>query len=167
MAGRPSVIPLVKERLERYLEIVETAYLAQPKSNRKPTLPHTTDFKANVAAIAAALEPPLTDGQSKYLHRHDELKNLVNLVAEGQGLRPIGARTQEDAADEALKARLVMQAKSSKEDAQAAVEAKAREAALTMELQKALHLIADLEDENMRLRAQLDLARSGMLVRVE
>jgi predicted DNA-binding protein len=51
---RSSVIPAVRERLEKYLELIEEQYLAQDEALRCPTLPHTNDSKANVSAIAEA-----------------------------------------------------------------------------------------------------------------
>ena len=160
---RPSVIPMVKEKLEAYLEKVEADYQGQPPATRQPTLPHTTDFKVNVSALAAAIG--LRDTQRKYLHERDELRELVDLIAEGQGLLPIGARTQE-LADKKVKERLVMQAQAARADAQAAVEAKAREQELLAQLEHANSSIEELQSEVMRLRAQLDMVAQGLYVRV-
>lgn len=160
---RPSVIPMVKEKLEAYLERVEADYQGQPLATRQPTLPHTTDFKVNVSALAAAIG--LRDTQRKYLHERDELRELVDLIAEGQGLLPIGARTQE-LADKKVKDRLVMQAQAARADAQAAVEAKAREQELLAQLEQANSSIEELQSEVMRLRAQLDMVAQGLYVRV-
>ncbi len=113
---RPSVIPSVKEKLERYLESMEAEYLSQPEATRKPTLPSTGDGKVNVRAVAKAIE--LKQTQEKYLFERDELSSLVNLVAEGQGLLPIGARTQE-VQDKSIRERLVQQATAARSDAQA------------------------------------------------
>jgi hypothetical protein len=159
---RPSVIPAVKERLEEYLDKCQLDYISQPELNRNPTLPQTTDAKVNVRALAKSIG--LTQSQEKYLFERQELYSLVNMVAEGQGLRPIGARTEP--ADKAIQQRLVTQARSAKIDAQAAVEAKAREDALVQELSVACKRIAKLEAQNMRLQAQLEMINSGMLVRV-
>lgn len=161
---RPSVIPAVKERLELYLDQLDAQYQALPEDTREPTLPHTTDFKANVRAIGRAIQ--LRQTQEKYLYERDELRSLIDMVAEGQGLQPIGARLLEHT-DKAFKERLALQQQSAKVDAQAAVEARAREEALADELRQAQQAIEDLRAENMRLRAQLDMVQSGVLVRVD
>lgn len=162
--ARPSIIPSVRLRLEEYLEQHESEYLAQPEATRKPTLPYTGDFKINVRALAEAIG--LKQTQEKYLYEREELFSLVNLTAEGQGLLPIGARTQPQV-DKSIRERLIMQAAGARVDAQAAVEAKAREEALTEALALTNSKNADLRAENGRLRARLELLQAGMLVRVE
>ena len=121
--ARPSVIPAVRERLEQYLNEREAAFLAQPEDERQPTLPGTPDGKVNVRAVAQAIE--LKQTQEKYLYEREELSSLINLVAEGQGLLPIGARLLQDAGDKAIKERLVRQAQAARSAAQAAIEAQA------------------------------------------
>ena len=162
---RPSVIPHVRERLEAYLNAREVEFQAQPRDGRQPTLPFTPDGKINVRAVAQAIELRAT--QEKYLYERQELSSLVNLVAEGQGLLPIGARLLQDAGDAAIKERLVRQAQSAKASAQAAVEAQAVHGELLQKLRDAVAEIETLKAENTRLHAQLDAVRSGMLVRVE
>lgn len=161
--ARQSVIPAVKERLELYLDERQAEYLQKPAGNRTATLPQTTDSKVNVRAIATAIG--LRQTQEKYLFERDELSSLINLVAEGQELLPIGSRTS-DVADMAIKERLARQAKTAKSDAQGAVEARARETALVEQLDEAHSAIASLEATVMRLRAQLDMVHSGLMVRV-
>lgn len=161
---RPSVIPAVRERLELYLNDCEARFLAQADTERAPTLPATPDGKVNVRAVAQAIE--LKQTQEKYLYERAELSSLINLVAEGQGLLPIGARLLQDAGDKAIKERLVRQAQSARGAAQAAVEAQAVNAEL---LDKVRELSADNENlraENLRLRAQLDAMDQGLHVRV-
>lgn len=162
--ARPSVIPAVRERLEAYLNEREAQFLAQPEGKRGPTLPSTPDGKVNVRAVAQAIE--LKQTQEKYLYERDELSSLINLVAEGQGLLPIGARLLQDAGDKAIKERLVRQAQAARGAAQAAVEAQAVHAEL---LDMVRELSADNENlraENLRLRAQLDAMDQGLHVRV-
>lgn len=161
---RPSVIPSVKVSLEDYLERMQAAYLAIPEAQRAPTLPATPDGKVNVRAIREAID--LTQGQEKYLYERQELTSLINLVAEGQGLLPIGARLLVDASDKALKERLVRQAQSAKASAQAAVEAQSATGELLEKLRDAVLEIESLRAENMRLKTQLDLIHSGMIVGV-
>ncbi len=161
---RPSVIPAVRERLEVYLNDCEARFLAQAGNERTPTLPATPDGKVNVRAVAQAIE--LKQTQEKYLYEREELSSLINLVAEGQGLLPIGARLLQDAGDKAIKERLVRQAQAARGAAQAAVEAQAVHAEL---LDKVRELSADNENlraENLRLRAQLDAMDQGLHVRV-
>ena len=162
--GRPSVIPVVRERLEQYLAERESRFLAQPEAERVPTLPSTPDGKVNVRAVAQAIE--LKQTQEKYLYEREELSSLINLVAEGQGLLPIGARLLLDAGDKAIKERMVRQAQAARGAAQAVVEAQAVHAEL---LEKVRELSADNESlrvANLRLRAQLDAMDQGLLVRV-
>ena len=161
--ARPSVIPAVRERLEIYLDARQSEYLAQPLSQRTATLPKTSDGKINVRALAAAID--LRQTQEKYLFEREELSSLINLVAEGQGLLPIGSRNS-DVADKAIGERLAQQAKIAKADAQGAVEARAREAALLEQLDQANSVIADLEATVMRLQAQLDMVSAGLMVRI-
>ncbi|MYN46769.1 hypothetical protein GTP23_17135 [Pseudoduganella sp. FT93W] len=162
---RPSVIPQVKERLETYLNECEAAYLQQPEGMRQPTLPSTPDGKINVRAVAQAIDLKTT--QEKYLYERVELSQLVNLVAEGQGLLPIGARLLQSAGDSAIKERMVRQAQDAREASQSATEALAVQAELLQKLQEASHAIEVLNAENLRLRAQLDAVFNGVLLRVE
>ena len=161
---RPSVIPQVKERLERYLEGCEAAYLGQLERDRLPTLPSTADGKVNVRAVAQAID--LRQTQEKYLYEREELSSLVNLVAEGQGLLPIGARLLQDAGDKAIKDRLLRQGQASKAAAQAAIEAQAIRAELVEKLKDAVFEAESLKAENMRLRAQIDSMDAGLYIRV-
>jgi len=62
---------------------------------------------------------------------------------------------------------LIMQATGARVDAQAAVESKAREEALTEALALANSQNADLRAENTRLRARLEMVQNGMLARVD
>ena len=159
---RPSVIPAVLQRLEQYLNEREVEYLAQPDAERVPTLPATSDGKVNVRQLAAAIG--LKQTQEKYLFERAELSTLINLMAEGQGLAPIGARVLEKAADAAVLERLARQAQTAKLASQAAIEAEAVQAEL---LQRISDLEADnqrLHAENMRLRARLDLINAGTLI---
>lgn len=163
--ARPSVIPQVRIRLEAYLNECEMEYQAQPDEQRTPTLPATPDGKVNVRAVAQAIDLKTT--QEKYLYERAELTQLINLMAEGQGLLPIGSRLVLEAGDKALKERMTRQAQQAKASAQAAVEAQAMQAELLERLQAAVADIEMLKAENARLRAQLDSILAGMFVRVE
>jgi hypothetical protein len=163
--ARPSVIPQVRVRLEAYLNEREVAYQAQPDGQRAPTLPATPDGKVNVRAVAQAIDLKVT--QEKYLYERDELSQLINLMAEGQGLLPIGARLMQEAGDKALKERMVRQAQTAMAAALAAVEAQAVHAELLDRLKAAVGDIEMLKAENARLHAQLDAIHTGMFVRVE
>lgn len=161
---RPSVIPTVKAALEEYLERMQAAFLAVPAAQRAPTLPATPDGKVNVRELATAIG--LKQTQEKYLYERQELTSLINLVAEGQGLLPIGSRLLVDASDKALKDRMARTAQSAKASAQAAVEAQSATGELLEKLKDAVLEIESLKAENMRLKAQLDLIHSGMMVGV-
>lgn len=163
--GRPSIIPQVRARLEAYLEAQESAYQAQPEGQRTPTLPATPDGKINVRAVAQAVDLKVT--QEKYLYERDELSQLINLMAEGQGLLPIGSRLTQTAGDQALKERMARQAQGATAAAQAAVEAQAVHAELLQKLRDAAEEIEMLRAEKLRLQAQLDTVHAGMFVRVD
>jgi hypothetical protein len=162
---RPSVIPTVKVALEDYLERMQAAFLAMPEEQRSPTLPATPDGKVNVRALAQAID--LKQTQEKYLYERMELASLINLVAEGQGLMPIGSRLLVDAADKALKERMVRTAQSAKASAQAAVEAQSASAELLEKLREVVLENESLKAHNIRLQAQLDMMHSGMIVGVQ
>lgn len=159
---RPSVIPSVKVALEEYLERMQVAFLALPEERRAPTLPATSDGKVNVRALAQAIE--LKQTQEKYLYERPELTSLVNLVAEGQGLLPIGSRLLVEASDKVLKDRMDRTAQSAKASAQAAVEAQSATSELLEKLKEAVLEIETLKAQNMRLKAQLEMIHSGMIV---
>ncbi len=161
---RPSVIPSVKVALEEYLERMQVAFLAMSDSQRVPTLPSTSDGKVNVRVLASTIG--LKQTQEKYLFERAELTSLINLVAEGQGLMPIGARLLIAASDKALKERLVRQAQSANSNAQAAIEAQAATGELLEKLKDAVFEIESLKAENTRLKAQLDQIHCGLMVRV-
>lgn len=161
---RPSVIPTVKAVLEDYLERMQAVFLAMPEAKRAPTLPATPDGKVNVRALAQAID--LKQTQEKYLYERTELTSLINLVAEGQGLMPIGSRLLVDAADKALKDRMVRTAQSAKASAQAAVEAQSATGELLERLRDVVLENVCLKAENMRLKAQLEMIHSAMMVGV-
>lgn len=162
--GRPSVIPAVRERLEQYLEQREAEFLSQSAHSRHPTLPATSDGKVNVRAIGQAID--LKQTQEKYLYERVELSSLINLVAEGQGLLPIGARLLQDAGDKSIKERLVRQTQAARGAAQAAVEAQAVQAELLAKVRELSVENECLRAENLRLHAQMDAIDRGLLIRV-
>jgi hypothetical protein len=162
--ARPSIIPTVKAALEDYLERMQATYLVAPEAQRTPTLPATPDGKVNVRALAQAID--LKQTQEKYLYERQELTSLINLVAEGQGLAPIGSRLLVDVADKALKDRMVRTAQSAKASAQAAVEAQSATAELLEKLREVVLENESLKAENMRLIAQLEMIHSGVMVGV-
>jgi hypothetical protein len=89
---------------------------------------------------------------------------LVNVMAAGQGLAPIGARLMLDAADRAVTERARLQAQTLRHASQAATEAEAMRDEL---LQTIKDLGADnqrLQAEVMRLRARLDAVEIGIFI---
>ena len=160
--GRPSVIPQVRERLEHYLNELECRYQGQSEDQRVPTIPATTDGKVNVRAVATAIGLKTT--QEKYLYERAELSSLVNLMAEGQGLAPIGARLSQDAADRAVKAKALFQAKNLRLAAQAAVEAQAQQEELLQVIKDLGRENQRLTAENLRLSARLEAVEAGIFV---
>lgn len=161
---RPSVIPGIRIRLEEYLDQREAEYLAQG-DGAMPTLPVTPDGKVNVRALAEAIG--LKQTQEKYLYERKELTDLINCIAEGQGVLTIGSRVNQTDADKAIKERLIRQAKSVQESSQAAVEAVAAQEEL---LERIRTLSAELEASKAevgRLRARLQAVENGIWVAVE
>jgi hypothetical protein len=158
--ARPSVIPEVRVRLEAYLNEQEAAYQSRPEEERRPTLPALSDGKVNVRAIAQAIG--LKQTQEKYLFEREELSSLVNLMAEGQGLAPIGARVSQDASDKAIRQRSLMQAQAVRAATQAATEAVAQHGELMEIIKQQARDIQSLKAENMRLRSRLELIESGI-----
>lgn len=162
---RPSVIPGIKARLEAWLDERESAYLSQSEATRQPTLPITPDGKVNVSAVAKAIQ--LTEGQVKYLHERDELKALINCIAEGQGILSIGSRVSQSQADKLIKQKIIKHAKNAQEATQAATEAVAANLEL---LDRIRSLSSELEAEKaevLRLRTRLQAIEVGMWVTVQ
>jgi hypothetical protein len=154
---RPSVIPTVKASLEDYLERMQVAYLSIPETQRAPTLPATPDGKVNVRALALAID--LKQTQEKYLYERQELTSLINLVAEGQGLTPIGSRLLVEASDKRLKDRMARTAQSAKASAQAVVEAQSATAELLEKLKEVV-----LENESFSLGFPAIETPSGLII---
>lgn len=159
---RPSVIPGIREKLEQYLNDCEAAYQQQSNDARTPTIPATGDGKVNVRQVGAAIGLKLT--QEKYLYERGELSSLINLMAEGQGLAPIGARVSQDAADKVVNARAQLQAQNLRAASQAAIEAQAQHEELIERIKDLSRSYEELSAENLRLRARLDAIESGMFV---
>ena len=143
---------------------MDTDFLAVPAGQRVPTLPATSDGKINVRVLATAIG--LKQTQEKYLYERQELTSLINLVAEGQGLMPIGSRLIVDASDKALKDRIIRTARTAKANAQAAIEAQSATTELLEKLRDVVLENESLKAQNMRLKAQLDMIHSGMMVGV-
>ncbi|WP_205204877.1 hypothetical protein [Azonexus hydrophilus] len=162
---RPSVIPGIKARLEAWLDERDGAYLAQPEATRQPTLPMTPDGKVNVRAVAQAID--LKPTQEKYLFEREELTQLINCVAEGQGVLTIGARVNPTDADKAIKQRLILQSKTVQETSQAAVEAISAREELLGRIQSLSTELAASKAENERLRAQLQAVEKGVWVTIQ
>ncbi len=159
---RPSVIPGIQEKLEQYLNECEAAYMQQPEGARSPTIPATGDGKVNVRQVGVAIGLKLT--QEKYLYERGELSSLINLMGEGQGLAPIGARVSQDASDKAVKAKALLQAQNLRAASQAALEAQAQHEELIERIKDLSQAYEQLSAENLRLRARLDAIESGMFV---
>lgn len=159
---RPSVIPSIREKLEAYLNECESQYQQMPEGSRVPTIPATGDGKVNVRQVGQAIDLKVT--QEKYLYEREELASLINLMAEGQGLAPIGSRVTQDAADKAVKEKALLQAKNLRAAAQAAVEAQAQQAELLQRIEDLSRELQALTAENTRLRARWDALEAGMYV---
>lgn len=126
---------------------------------RGGALPGTNDGKVNVAALCRELGLRTSDAQ--HLFRKEAVKVAVNAMAEEQGLAPIGARADRDAADEAIHANIARTAAQARRDAQAATEQSAAAAVLLDELAAARAEVERLRLENESLRARLRICDEG------
>ena len=163
--ARPSVIPGIKARLEEWLDQCEAAFLSQPEATRQPTLPLCPDGKINVRAVAQAIQ--LKPTQEKYLYEREELTQLINCIAEGQGVLCIGSRTNQTDADKAVKQRLILQSKGMQEASMAAVEAISAREELLGRIQSLSTELAASKAEIERLRARLQAVENGVWVSVQ
>lgn len=123
------------------------------------TLPRTGDGKVNVAALCRALG--LRPSDTQHLFRKEAVKTVINAMAEEQGLRPIGARADREAADDAIHDSMARVAAQAKRDAQSAVEQSAAAAVLLDELAAARGEVERLRLENEALRARLRIFEEG------
>lgn len=160
--ARPSVIPGIKARLEKWLDQCEAAYLTQPETFRQPTLPMTPDGKVNVRAVAEAIQ--LKPTQEKYLYEREELTQLINCIAEGQGVLTIGSRVNQTDADKAVKQRLILQSKTVQGTTLAAVEAISAREELLERIRGLSEELAASKAEAERLRARLQAIEAGVWV---
>jgi hypothetical protein len=163
--ARPSVIPGIKARLEEWLDQREAAFLAQPEATRQPTLPMTPDGKVNVRAVAQAID--LKPTQEKYLYEREELTQLINCIAEGQGVLTIGSRVDPTDADKAVKQKIIQHARNAQEATQAATEAVAAQQELLDRIRTLSTELEASKAETERLRARLQAVESGIWVSVQ
>jgi len=147
MPRKPAKAAEIMALLVPWLESISEAYYEQPESGREPTLPATNDAKVNVTAVTKALG--LKDADKQYFHRDRALAAEINLVAEFQGLQPIGSRALDDEAADGVKAKIARMSASEKKASEELADALHRLDALTVE---AVELRLEVE----RLQAQLD-----------
>ncbi len=102
--SRPSIVPQIKAQLEDWLDQRMSEWLTQPARQRQPTLPATSEGKINVRELTLALG--LRRNQEQHFFNHAELRTLVNVAAEAQGLSVIGSRVQQDSDDAAVRQRI-------------------------------------------------------------
>jgi hypothetical protein len=160
--AKPKPVDVIMSALEPFLDELSDQWDAQPESQRHPTLPQTMDGKVNVTEIVRLLQrrnPAIKMNYVQYFHRKtpqgasNGLATLVNIIAELQGLKPIGARAVDAEAFDRLTARLESVQSQANKTTQAAVD---RE-----------YLITQLRQENDSLRAQLRMIEeTGMPMRM-
>ena len=90
-----SVVPAILAKLEPFLVLRARDWELGERVD--PTLPCTPDGKVNVRGIVKLLGLPVQ--QEQHFFKKVEIRTLVNSVAEEQGLKPIGARGEQDDAD--------------------------------------------------------------------
>lgn len=103
--GRPSTAsPEILAKLEPYLENCMTEWNALPEDRRKPNLPNDKG-KINVSELVTLLG--FKAHYRQYFNREDpQLRTLVNVAAEKQGLDPIRSQDDTDADDEAVRKKI-------------------------------------------------------------
>jgi len=99
-----SIVPEILAKLEPYLEDLDKKFEVQKNDIRIPTLPSTVDGKVNVRQISRELG--LRESQEQHFYKKPELASVINAIALIQGLKPIGSRILNDAADAIVTARL-------------------------------------------------------------
>ena len=164
---RPSTaVERIKMALEPFLDEAEREWQEQPAGRRRPTLPHTPAPEMKLDVTELCRRARLKENDTQYFHKtqYRELRELVNVFAQAQGLKPIGARaagaTAEDHTDDELMDVVVRRARQ-EQDRQTArnAQAQARVAYLEREL-------AELRDRYHRLEQRLvHTQRTGLLVR--
>lgn len=129
---------------------------------RGTEIPAAGDGKVNVAALTRLLG--LRPSDTQHLFRKEAVKTAVNALAVEQGLAPIGARSDREAADDALRDRVARTANQARKDAQAASEQSAAASVLLEELARIQREVERLLLENDSLRLRLDLLEGGGVV---
>ncbi|MEO9632588.1 MAG: hypothetical protein ABJG14_19340 [Sulfitobacter sp.] len=145
--ARKSVLPELLELLEAYIDKCAAEWEGVPSFQRKPTLPTTRDGKVNVRRLVKELG--LRSSQEQHFFNKKELKDLINLEAENQGILPIGSRALDDEAAEAVKGRLSRMSSMNKKANEELVEALRQVDRLTEEKRS-------LQLEVERLKAQIN-----------
>lgn len=161
--AKPKPVDVIMSALEPFLDELSDQWESQPENQRRPTLPQTIDGKVNVTEIVRLLQrknSAIKANYVQYFHRKtpqgasNGLATLVNIIAELQGLKLIGARAVDAEAFDRLTERLESVSAQAKKTTQAAVD---RE-----------YLITHLRKENDALRAQLRMIEeTGMPMRLK
>lgn len=87
----------ILDAISPYLEEREAAWLAQPVGSRRPTLPATVEGKINVRGLIR--EAGVKPTWEQHCYRKPAVRNIINEVAAGMGLQPIGSRDTSEADD--------------------------------------------------------------------
>lgn len=145
--ARRSVVPEILPLLEDYIDKCAAEWEAMPLFRRCPTLPTTKDGKVNVRQLTRDLG--LKPSSEQHLFNKKELKDVINLEAENQGVLPIGSRALDDEAADAVKNRLARMSSMNKKASDELIEALRRVDRLTEENRY-------LQIEVERLKAQIN-----------
>jgi hypothetical protein len=122
---------------------------AQPEDSHSPTLPEVAG-KVDVRNLVRALRLPA--GHEQHFYNKTELRTVVNVIAEKQGLRGIGSRVDMDVEDQVIADRMTQVQRDRSDCARALAEANAQ--------------IERLRRETISLRAQLEFrTETGMTIR--
>lgn len=151
---RPSVIPGIKARSKR---TDQERGRVPDSAGIEPHTDHAEHFLRMARSTCGQSPWQSTSNEPrKYLYERKELTDLVNCIAEGQGLASIGSRLHQEVADKTIKQRLAQQAKSAQDATQAAVEAAAAQQELLERIADLSAELAEAKAENTALRAQLE-----------
>jgi hypothetical protein len=142
----------ILDAISPYLEEREAAWHAQPDSSRRPTLPSTVEGKVNVRGLIR--EAGVKPTWEQHCYRKPAVRNIINAVAQGMGLQPIGSRDPKEADHDAVRNVLSRSSSDNKK--------------LTDQLTEALALIDKQRRQIDQLQVQLSIrAETGVLFRVD
>jgi hypothetical protein len=134
--------------LEPHLELLQSAWSAQPEGDHAPTLPL---WRGKVCVRQLVRDLKLGEADEQFFYDKPELAGPVNAIAAAQGVEPIGSTSRTEG-DAGVRKRLGRDARTISDLRRSLAE---REAT-----------VVALREDNARLRARLELVEeTGLIVR--